>query len=501
MSFNIKNIFTRATPPQTAHTYEGGKGYIRTAQDELYLLVASTLFAGDSFYESDANRLERFRKLIARVLEQENGPQFIVSLAIYAREVLNLRTTPTLLTVEAFLHGVESAEKAAQYVWVRGDEHLEALAYTKIVGSKYTKRFLRAVASRMSRLTERQALRYGGNGKAFSQRDALRLAHPKISSAKQNALFKFITGGVEALSSEELALLPTVAKVRGEGEALTWENLISSEGSSTETWERAVPLMGYMALLRNLRNLVKNNVRGEILQQVAAKLRDPEEVRASKQMPYRFYSAYQALESGTPALVLNALSDAMDIAAQSVPEFSGSSLILVDLSPSMAAKLSAKGDVTRMQAASCLGAMLSRQDGCDVWGFAANNTQIKLPKGTPTLLGAEKIEQTSKQVGYGTELAKVLKASLTRHYDRVIILTDEQAADNTWSVLRPYLERHISTQVFVVNLAGYAVGTVDSQHPRVHSVGGFSDRVLEWVGALETANPVAKILAYGAAKA
>jgi 60 kDa SS-A/Ro ribonucleoprotein len=501
MSFNVKQMFTRATPSEVVHTYEGGKGFIRTSQEELYLLVATTLFAGDSFYESNVTRLERFRKLVARVLEEKNGPQFVVSLAIYAREVLNLRTTPTLLTVEAFLHGVESAEKAAQYVWLRGDEHLEALAYTKIVGSKYTKRFLRAVAGRLSRLTERQALRYGGKGKAFSQRDALRLAHPKISSAKQNALFKFITAGLEALSSEELALLPTVAKVRGEGVALTWENLISSQGSSAETWEKAVPLMGYMALLRNLRNLVKHGVSRETLEGVAAKLRDPAEVRASKQMPYRFYSAYQALEKGTPALVFDALSEAMDIAAESVPQFSGSSLILVDLSPSMAAHLSDKSEVTRMQAASCLGAMLSRQADCEVWGFAVKSQQIKLPKNTPTLLGAEKIEQTSQVVGYGTELAKALKDSLTRHYDRVIVLTDEQAADNTWSVLQPYLERHAKIQVFMVNLAGYAVSAVDNEHPRVHSVGGFSDRLLEWIGALETENPVAKILAYGAAKA
>ena len=45
-----------------------------------------------------------------------------------------------------------------------------------------------------------------------------------------------------------------------------------------QVWERLVGVMGYMALLRNLRNLDQAGVSDEVADQVAARLADPDEV-------------------------------------------------------------------------------------------------------------------------------------------------------------------------------------------------------------------------------
>src|SRR3712207_7767035 len=48
------------------------------------------------------------------------------------------------------------------------------------------------------------------------------------------------------------------------------------------------PTMGYMALLRNLRNFDEAGMPDEVAAVVAARLGDPDEVARSRQLPYRF---------------------------------------------------------------------------------------------------------------------------------------------------------------------------------------------------------------------
>ena len=55
--------------------------------------------------------------------------------------------------------------------------------------------------------------------------------------------------------------------------------------------------MGYMALLRNLRNFDQAGVSDAVAAQVAARLADPAQVARSRQLPMRFLSAYRARPS------------------------------------------------------------------------------------------------------------------------------------------------------------------------------------------------------------
>ena len=65
---------------------------------------------------------------------------------------------------------------------------------------------------------------------------------------------------------------------------MTWEALSSliEGGMDAKAWEAVIPVMGYMALLRNLRNFLDAGVYSDVLDKVAAVLR-PDEVAARKQ--------------------------------------------------------------------------------------------------------------------------------------------------------------------------------------------------------------------------
>ncbi|MCS6869732.1 hypothetical protein [Thermus sp.] len=132
--------------PRVHPTHQGGRGFPASPQGELLLLVAGSLFSGDLFYEGAEEREARFTALAAEVTQQD--PEFVALLATYARQVLGLRSGPSALVAHLFWWGpVEVAEGAAQRVWLRGDEHLETLAYTRAQGWKIRKALKRGTSS------------------------------------------------------------------------------------------------------------------------------------------------------------------------------------------------------------------------------------------------------------------------------------------------------------------------------------------------------------------
>ena len=245
MAFNQTSL-KRSVPVSSR---EGGVSYTVSAFDELYMLVATSLFLGDgTFYEKGGDRLDRFQVLTEKVLRED--PEAYAALAAYARQKLNLRSTPSAMLGEMFLRGQgKRALELVSEVWLRGDEHLETMAYVDTFKSaSYPNVFKRALAARLNSMTPRQFIKYASSNKSKSQYDALNVARPVPKDEAQAALFKYAVEGVKALTEHELSL-NLALKHHREEQATTWENVISHEGSNTASWEKSIPKMGYMACL------------------------------------------------------------------------------------------------------------------------------------------------------------------------------------------------------------------------------------------------------------
>ena len=78
----------------------------------------------------------------------------------------------------------------------------------------------------------------------------------------------------------------------------TWEVELTRHGNNAETWDELLSkdAVGYMALLRNLRNILKNP--SQHIDKIVDKLTSPEAIKRSKQLPFRFLSAHRALDGG-----------------------------------------------------------------------------------------------------------------------------------------------------------------------------------------------------------
>jgi len=77
----------------------------------------------------------------------------------------------------------------------------------------------------------------------------------------------------------------------------TWETLLSAKGNKAATWEELIDhkKLPFMAMLRNLRNLILCGVSWKHHRWAMSKLTNEKTVANSRQFPFRFFSAYEAL--------------------------------------------------------------------------------------------------------------------------------------------------------------------------------------------------------------
>ena len=78
----------------------------------------------------------------------------------------------------------------------------------------------------------------------------------------------------------------------------TWETELSERGNRPEVWEKLIHTgsgLPYMALLRNLRNIIKAGVNDDTHEKVQFTVQDPERVISSRQFPIRWLAAFDVL--------------------------------------------------------------------------------------------------------------------------------------------------------------------------------------------------------------
>ncbi|PSK99377.1 TROVE domain-containing protein [Murinocardiopsis flavida] len=487
----------------SGRTHEGAPGFVRDTKSELFLLAVTNMVGEQTFYEAADERDQRFRGLVHAVAVDD--PAWLHGMVRWLRTGANMRSAAIVAALEgakarldAGAHG--HSRQLVDAAMARADEPGEALAYwTSRYGRAIPKPVKRGVADAAARLyTERALLKYDTDSKGFRFGDVLDLVHPAPTAAWQGALFAHAldrrhgrgTGpdpavlGMLARNAEfgaRFAADPAVALDADElaGAGLTWENALSLAGSTVDKaqlWEALIPSMGYMALLRNLRNFDQAGVSDDAAERVAATLADPAHVAKSRQLPMRFLAAYRA----APSLRWgHALEKALKASLAHVPELAGRTLVLVDRSGSMQASLSARSDLNRADAAAIFGTALAmRCAAADLVEFGTGSRPVAFARGDSLLRAIERYSWMG-----GTNTAEAVRSHYRGH-DRVVIVTDEQA----WAGRRgaePTSKVPAEVPVYTWNLAGYRHGHGPSGTANRHTFGGLSDTAFRMIPLIE----------------
>ncbi|XP_076601969.1 telomerase protein component 1 isoform X2 [Chaetodon auriga] len=77
----------------------------------------------------------------------------------------------------------------------------------------------------------------------------------------------------------------------------TWERLVSLEGNKAATWEKLIDnkSLPFMAMLRNLRNMIVTGISEAHHKKILSRLTDKKAVIQSRQFPFRFLAAYKVI--------------------------------------------------------------------------------------------------------------------------------------------------------------------------------------------------------------
>lgn len=476
--------------------HEGARAYKHTEEYELYTLASTCLWQEPKFYGNTGDTEKRIIEL-CRTLD----PEFVVKLAVYIREKMYLRTVPQVMLVEvanrADLKGKDKPwlKTYGARIMSRADEVLEALSYqVKNFGKGIPSGLRKAMAERLNGLTQYEVMKYDSNKREMKYCDALNLIHPV--SAENDALFEYITTGT--YNGDVLRKIAAFDKLKAITEFgpeaidlakqcdATWEFMVSKFGNKPEVWEAAK--LPYMATLRNLRNLNECGIVDKYLPFIT----DPESIRRSKQLPYRFYSAYCELkDAGAPMRVLAALEQALSISVENVPNLPGKTAVLIDASGSMEAPLSDKSSVSRMAAGAVLGSIAQERLRGYVIGFGAYAGMA--PAGVGLFGLVDWLPRANLE--YATIPSAAIELMMQRDIDvdRIILVSDMQCytllasgLGDFRSMLKKYREKQGKPVKLVsIDIAGYGTAVVPQNDPDTMTCAGFSDRVFDMIRAWE----------------
>ncbi len=493
----------------TTTNYEGEKAYKISSTLELYSTVV-TFSLGNTFYESKDDRIIRLRKLIA-----ENNPEFVAKLAIYAREKMYLRSIPLVLAVElAKIHKGDSlVSRLVNRIIKRADEITELLAYYQAANQrtdvkklgKLSKQLQKGLALSFNKFDEYQFAKYNRDTE-IRLRDALFLVHPKAKDKEQQILF-------DKIVNDNLQI------------PYTWETELSKQGQAefadeTERqnafrskWKELIDSkkLGYMALLRNLRNILTANISQEYIKKVAQRIVNQNEVERSKQLPFRFLSAFRELEkvpSTNVQILLSALEEAIKISIKNLKGFDENTTVLVacDVSGSMMNPISPRSSVRDYDIGLVLGMLLQHRSKSVMSGLFGDTWKIiNLPKEN-ILSNVQALHRRNGEVGYSTNGYLVIKDILKRKQkiDKVMIFTDCQLwnSNNNQESIAEYWKKYKKevapeAKLYLFDLRGYGQMPLQIQQNDVNLIAGWSDKIFEVMEAIEngetTLNQIEKI--------
>lgn len=406
--------------------------------------VLSCLLWENTFYEDGKDIVSRISEAAAKVSSDD-----LSLLAIEARSKFNLRHVPLLLAVILAKRGGFIVSDTIFQVVQRADELTEFLSlYWKDGKVPLSKQVKKGLAKAFQKFDAYQLAKYNRDN-AIKLKDVLFLCHANPKDEKQATNWKQLIDGT--LASPD-----------------TWEVELSAGKDKKATFERLINAgnLGYLALLRNLRNMMNAGVNRDLIKSSILARQNG----AHRVLPFRFVAAARAC----PQLE-STIDQALCATIEALPELPGTTVVLVDVSGSMDDKLSDKSDLRRIDAAAALASIIKG----DLRVFTFSNHIVEVPA-RRGMSGVDAV--INSQSHGGTKLARAVKIINEQiKHDRFIVITDEQATDGR-------VPMPACGNGYMINVGTYqnGVGYGEWKH-----IDGFSENVIRWI--IETENDTQRI--------
>jgi len=425
----------------TTFTHEGAPAIPLTPIKELRRAVLACLLWEDQFYESGQDIGTRIKELVVKC-----KPEDVSALAIESRTQYRIRHASLLLARELCRHPKASGRLVGDTIFnvvQRADELAEFLSlYWSDKKQPLSKQVKYGLQRAFHRFDEYALAKYNRD-KSIKLLDVMRLVHPKPANEIQSALWKRLRDG--ELKTPD-----------------TWEVALSAGVDKKETFTRLIEekKLGYLALLRNLRNMLQANVDVDLIKNTLIS-----GAKFSKALPFRFIAAARHAVS-----LEKTLDKAMQLSVSMLPKLPGKTIVLVDVSGSMVGtKISQKSELDRLDAAAGLAILVnSLAEECVVYTFSSDVIRM------PPRQGMALRDAICATHHGNTLLGRAIETMNKESYDRLIVITDEQSQDVVSSP---------KSLGYMVNVASYQNSVGYGSWIRLT---GFSEALVQWIQASES---------------
>jgi len=486
----------------TVRNYMDGISYKQPEKEELVFSLLSS-FMEDTYYEKLDDRLKRLEPLVKSIAEKD--PEFIARLAYVVRKEFHMRSSfHVLMALFAKYHKGDSLVKDTLVNCVeRPDDLFEIIA---IGGKPIPNAIKKGTDIALSRFDEYQLAKYRGVGRNFSLVDIFNLIHPKPTEDKKELYEKVVEGSLKNIS--------------------TWEAQLSSGRDKVKVWSEMINSgkLGYMAMLRNLRNILQY-CNDEDIKNVCSVISNKDRVLKSKQLPFRFLSAYRALNdsdgitfeksSSGAELMTDALERALKHSIGNIPLLYGKTAILSDNSGSMrgdsggSSLLSRFSSVKSSDIANLFATLYwLRADNTYVGLFGDKLIAPRLNRTKNLFENFKIIDSEAKKCGASTEegVFKFFEEIISKKQmvDRIVIFSDCQVgrgckwydtgsrrADSFNKLFQKYMQINPSCKVYSIDLRGYGNKMVSGG---LVLLSGWSEKIFELMEILERKEGIVKYI-------
>lgn len=519
---SLKSLLPRAT----ARNEAGGAAYALAPKHALAQLAATGCF-GNTYYATAETQLDELRKLI----DQVDDNVYLAKLAVYARERAYMKDMPAALLVSLSKRDTQLMHRVFERVVDNG--RVLRTVFQLVRSGQFGRHGLSSSLQRAFQRWLNEAsvgkLLSASIGNDPSLRDILRLARPTPKDNARRALFGWLTNKEVAkwapatevdLPAQVQALIAYRQAETAEAQALImgelsvrWD-LLADAAKAPLVWKAIARQMGPQALRMNLNTLLRHEVLNDqqMVDYVADRIADADDIRRSRQFPYQFLAAYLNASDEVPHKIKAALHMAAEIACGNVPELPGPVIIGLDTSGSMSSPVTGhrgRGATSKMRcvdaAALFAAAILRRNPDSVVIPFDTAAYHAQVDAGDTILSLAERL---AKYGGGGTDCSLPLREANTKYRKRKFVGCVLVSDNESWVTRHQAfaLGARGSTgvmtewQTFVTNQQKMGVSTpklvcIDIQHygttqaperDDILNIGGFSDAVFQMVASYLT---------------
>jgi hypothetical protein len=537
----------RKSEVKITKTFENGSGFTQTSIKELIGILSTGL--SNTFYEKETEREKRFKEILIEVAKKD--VLFVAKALIYARTVFGQRSVTHYGAIELipFLSGNELGKRFFSKrernenkggLIRRLDDMAEILACYQAkngVDAPIPNAIKKGFKDAIEHTDAYVLAKYQMKSRSVSLVDIVNLVHPIATKTQgtitvtedeyQKAIIgtKFSIGhkdykaeyanipvrtekGTEipTLHALILGLLKqfntvedkntdagkTVAEKVKKGEITTEQAAVELNEAKTENYAELIKTkkIGYLALLRNVRNILKTNDT-VLLDIVCEQLVDKAFIKKSLVFPHQIDLCLEVMLTEFNGRELTKVAKALNTAYErSIPNLAelfneGRTGVILDVSGSMSTQIQISqnkcGSTSALDKGALVAATLAKGIGAEMFVFANDAVKVQFnPLDSVHTIKNFINRGGHSGVGGGTNWSSIFPTLEKQgKFNRIFIISDEQDSGSVQSSYKSYCTKFGTPYIYVINICGYGPTVNIKESPNFVRIFGYNADIYE----------------------